>query len=112
MEFEKSFDGKLWPEVRERIGVMSIDSLDRLWTFVAEKDGYLVAKSKDGQAALLGRMCKREDGKFCVEVVVRAAIENNKLRGPEFWYVDPDQAQQFYDVMQDRISKFQADGDR
>ncbi|MCW3658968.1 hypothetical protein [Burkholderia cenocepacia] len=89
MEFGKLFEGRSWPEANERIGVMSIDSLDRLWVPVLEDDGYLIATSKDGKAALLGRMCKRDDGKFCIEVVARAAIENNELRHHEFWHVDP-----------------------
>lgn len=67
MGFEKLFEGKLWPNTSERLGVMSIDSLNRLWVLVAEECGYLIAKSRDGKGALLGRMCKRDDGKFCVE---------------------------------------------
>lgn len=88
MKFGKLFEGKVWPEVSERIGVMSVDSLDRLWIPVAEEGGYLIAKSRDGQAALLGRMGMRYDGKFCIEVMVRATIENGRLSVPEFWHVD------------------------
>ncbi|ARK53197.1 hypothetical protein BOC36_08665 [Burkholderia pseudomallei] len=88
MEFERLFEGKPWPATTERIGVMSVDSLNREWEFVAEELGYLAAKSKDGKAALLGRMCKRDDGKFCVEVMVRAKIENNKPCRYEFWHID------------------------
>lgn len=88
MEFERLFEGKPWPATTERIGVMSLDSLNREWEFVAEELGYLAAKSKDGKAALLGRMCKRDDGKFCVEVMVRAKIENNKPCRYEFWHID------------------------
>jgi hypothetical protein len=42
---------------------------------------------EDSEAALLGRMGKRDDGKFWLEVVVRTAIENKKNCHPEFWYV-------------------------
>ncbi|KGV57089.1 hypothetical protein [Burkholderia pseudomallei] len=89
MEFEKLFEGKLWPQAKERVGVMSTDSLSRLWVLVLEDNGYLIATSKDGKAALVGRMCKRDDGKFCIEVVVRADIENDKLYHHEFWHTDP-----------------------
>lgn len=89
MKFERLFEGKVWPEVPERIGVMSVESLDRRWMPVAVEDGYLIAKSKDGKAALLGRMCKRDDGKICIEIVVRADIENGELHHHEFWHVDP-----------------------
>ncbi|CAM2165158.1 conserved hypothetical protein [Burkholderia latens] len=112
MKFGKLFEGKVWLVVREQIGVMSVDSLDRLWVPVAEENGYLIAKSKDGQAALLGRMGKREDGKFCVEVMVRATFENGRLSVPEFWHVDPSRAQQFYDVMRNHINKIDVDGDQ
>lgn len=109
MEFEKLFEGGSWPEVRERIGVMSVESLNRQWIPVIEEKGYLVAKSKDGQAALLGRMCKREDGKFCIEVVVRAEMRNEQFFYPEFWYIGMGNAQQLYDAMQRHISKPRAD---
>ncbi|MCS6474353.1 hypothetical protein NX871_31345 [Burkholderia thailandensis] len=112
MKFGKLFEEKVWPELPERIGVMSVDALDRLWIPVAEEDGYLIARSKDGQAALLGRMGMRDDGKCCIEVMVRATIENSRLSVPEFWYVDPDRAQQFYDVMRNHINKIDADGDQ
>ncbi|AOI98720.1 hypothetical protein [Burkholderia sp. LA-2-3-30-S1-D2] len=106
MEFETLFEGKPLPEAMERIGVMSVDSLDRLWVPVLEEDGYLIATSKDGKAALLGRMCKRDDGKFCIEVVARAAIENYELRHHEFWHVDPadglHHARRLDDVLQGR----------
>ncbi|AIP62144.1 hypothetical protein [Burkholderia thailandensis] len=87
MEFERLFEGKPWPATTERAGIMSVDSLGRQWALVAEECGYLVAKSRDGKAGLLGRMCKRDDGKFCIEVIVRAKIENSELRHYEFWYV-------------------------
>ncbi|MBO7882136.1 hypothetical protein [Burkholderia pseudomallei] len=112
MKFGKLFEGKVWPEVLERIGVMSVDSLDRLWIPVAEDGGYLIAKSRDGQAALLGRMGMRYDGKFCIEVMVRATIENGRLSVPEFWHVDPTRTQQLYDVMRYHINKIDADGDQ
>ncbi|ARK78815.1 hypothetical protein BOC39_25595 [Burkholderia pseudomallei] len=112
MKFGKLFEGKVWPDVSERIGLMSVDSLDRLWIPVAEEDGYLIAKSEDSHAALLGRMGKRWDGKYCIEVMVRATIENGKLANPEFWHVDLDRAQQFYDVMRKHINKIDAGGDQ
>lgn len=88
MDFEKLFEGKSWPIVQERIGVMSVDTLNRNWVHVCDERGYLAVKSIDGCSALVGRMGKRDDGKFCVEIVVRATIENNMLRDHEFWYVD------------------------
>ncbi|WP_321931344.1 hypothetical protein [Burkholderia cenocepacia] len=66
-----------------------MDSLDRQRVPVAIVDGYLIAKSKDGKAALMGRMGKRGDGKFCIEIVVRAQIERHELHHYEFWHVDP-----------------------
>ncbi|CAE6806254.1 hypothetical protein R69619_05444 [Paraburkholderia nemoris] len=88
MRFETLFEGKSWPEVQERLGVLSVDTLNRTWLLVLGEDGYLIAIAKDGEGALLGRMCKRDDGKFCIEIVVRAPIENNMLGCYEFWHVD------------------------
>jgi|ERR1700722_20974615 hypothetical protein len=88
MRFETLFEGKSWPEVQERLGVLSVDTLNRTWLLVLGEDGYLIAIAKDGEDALLGRMCKRDDGKFCIEIVVRAPIENNMLGCYEFWHVD------------------------
>nr|WKF57018.1 hypothetical protein HUO10_001494 [Paraburkholderia busanensis] len=88
MRFETLFEGKSWPKVQERIGVVSVDALNRTWLLVLGEDGYLFAIAKDGEDALLGRMCKRDDRKFCIEIVVRARIENNILGCYEFWHVD------------------------
>ncbi len=63
---------------------------------IAEDHGYITAKSKDGKAALLGRMGKRDDGKLCVEIVVRAEIENNR---------------RLYDMMRSHISTAETDGE-
>ncbi|ARL97395.1 hypothetical protein [Burkholderia pseudomallei] len=116
MEFDKSFEGKSWPETKERIGVMSVDSLNRQWELVAEGCGYIIAKSRDGEAALLGRRCKRDDGKFCIEVVVRAEIETNELRHYEFWHVEtadgPRYARRLNEAMQGCINRFQRNDDR
>jgi hypothetical protein len=89
MGFEKLFEGKSLPEVQERPGVMSVDSLNRQWEPVIEERGYLIAKAKDGKYALVGRMGKRDDGKLCIEIVVRATIENAELHHYQFWHVDP-----------------------
>lgn len=116
MEFEKVFAGRSWPEVRGRIGVMSVDSLDRQWVLVAEECGYLIAKSRDGKAGLLGRMCKRDDSKFCIEVIVRAKIENNELRHYEFWYGDAADelryARRLRELISGNIRDPERDGDR
>jgi hypothetical protein len=89
MDFEKLYEGKTWPEIEERLGVVSVDTLNRIWTFVREEDGYLIALAKNGEDALLGRMGKRDDGKFCIELVVKAAVENNTLGRYRYWFVDP-----------------------
>ncbi|ARL99748.1 hypothetical protein BOC59_06425 [Burkholderia pseudomallei] len=116
MKFEKLFEDKVWPEVPEWTGVMSVESLDRRWMPVAVEDGYLIAKSKDRKAALLGRMCKREDGKFCIEVVVRAEIETGELHHHEFWHVDTADgrryARQLDQAIQGRINRQRQDDDR
>lgn len=103
MEFEKLFEGRSWPTAIERVGVTSVDSLNRQWMPVVVEDGYLVAKSTDGKAALLGRMCKRDDGKFCIEVVVRAVIGGNALRHYEFWHVDMVDQSQFARLLDERV---------
>ncbi|HDR9160671.1 TPA: hypothetical protein QDB28_001009 [Burkholderia vietnamiensis] len=109
MEFEELFEGKSWPEVKERLGVMSVDSLNRQWVLVLEEAGYLIARSKDGEAALLGRMGKRDDGKFCIELVVKARIKNNELHRCEFWHVEvadkPRHARWLREVMQGHLGK-------
>ncbi|MBY4674916.1 hypothetical protein K6W12_30265 [Burkholderia multivorans] len=115
-EFEKVFEGKPWPETKERIGVMSIDSLKRQWTPIAVENGYLIAKSRDGKAGLLGRICEREDGKSCIEVLVRAEIENSELRHYELWYVDAADelryARRLRELISGNIRGLQRDGDR
>jgi hypothetical protein len=109
MRFDKLFEGKPWPEIQERLGVMSVDSLDREWELVIEKQGYLIAKSRDGMAVLLGRMGKRDDGKFCIEIVVRAVIENHRLDRYQFWYVDagdePQYARWLHEVMRANLDQ-------
>ncbi|MFM0420026.1 hypothetical protein [Paraburkholderia aromaticivorans] len=88
MSFDRIYEGKTWPGAQERLGVMSVDTLNRVWTLVLEESGYLIAIARNGEDALLGRMCKRDDGKFCIEIVVRAPIENNLPSCYEFWHVD------------------------
>lgn len=109
-EFKELFGGAPCPGTKERIGVMSIDSLTRQWIPVADENGYLVAKSKDGRAALIGRMCRRDDGKLCIEIAVRTAIEHDELRRHEFWHANLDDGPRFArrldEVMQEHISKF------
>ncbi|MFD1555416.1 hypothetical protein ACFSHT_07195 [Paraburkholderia silviterrae] len=114
MEFEKLFKGRSWPEIKERLGVMSVDTLNRIWLPVLEEDGYLIAIAKNGKDALLGRMGKRDDGKFCIEIVVRAPIENNALGRYQFWYVDSADmqrhAQRLNEVVQSHLNRIQRDG--
>lgn len=114
MEFPEVFEDQPYPTVSERIGVMSVDSLIRQWEPVAAESGYLVAKSKDGKSALLGRMCRRDDGKLCVEVMVRADIENGTLRNHEPWQVDATAEsrciQWFNEVMQHDLSRSEPKG--
>lgn len=116
MEFERLFEGRPWPATTERVGIMSVDSLGRQWVLVAEECGYLIAKSRDGKAVLLGRMCEREDGKSCIEVLVRAEIENSELRHYEFWYVDAADelryARRLRELISGNIRGLQRDGDR
>ncbi|CAB3780774.1 hypothetical protein LMG27177_00997 [Paraburkholderia fynbosensis] len=108
MGFETLYEGKAWPEAKERLGVMSVDTLNRIWLLVLEEDGYLIAIAKNGEDALLGRMCKRDDGKFCIEIVVRAPIENNMLGRYEFWHVDSTDkqrhAQRLNEVIRDHLA--------
>jgi hypothetical protein len=100
MEFAQLFRDRDHPKLSERTGVMSIDSLTRQWEPVAEENGYLIARSMDGNAALLGRMGKRDDGKFCIEIAIRATIENDRLSAPEFWHVDLAEKHHLYGMMQ------------
>lgn len=88
MKFENFFEGTSWPPIKERLGVMSVDSLNRIWLPVHEESGYLVAIAKNGENALIGRMGLRDDGKFCIELVVKVKIESQRLRDFEFWFVD------------------------
>lgn len=108
MGFEKQDEGNIWPEAQERLGVMSVDTLNRIWTLVLEENGYLIAIAKNGEDALLGRMCKRDDGKFCIEVVVRASIENNMLGCYEFWHVDSTDKQRHAQKLNEVISNRRA----
>ncbi|MFL9892394.1 MULTISPECIES: hypothetical protein [Paraburkholderia] len=109
MKFENLFEGKSWPHAKERLGVMSVDTLNRIWLLVREEDGYIIAIAKDGKDALLGRMCKRDDGKFCIEIVVRAPIENNTLGRYVFWHVHSTDKQRYarrlYEVMRSHLDR-------
>ncbi|WP_233831744.1 hypothetical protein [Paraburkholderia sp. ZP32-5] len=115
MQFEQWFEGKLWPVMAERVGVMSVDTLNRLWLPVRTEDGYLVAIAKDGKDALVGRMGKRDDGKFCVERVVKARIDNDTICDFEFWYVDvadrQRQAQWLDGVIRSHLGQHGPEGD-
>lgn len=93
------------PEVRDGIGVMSIDSLARHWVPISARQGQLVAKAKNGRDALLGRMGRRDDGKFCIEIIARAAIRDGKLDHLEYWHIDMADAQSAYDAMQNLIKE-------
>lgn len=98
--FDLLFDEKILSEVREGIAVMSVDSLARHWVPIGATQGQLVAKAKNGRDALLGRMGRRDDGKFCIEIMVRAAIRDGRLDYPEYWHIDMSDAQRAYDAMQ------------
>ncbi len=110
MGFESLYEGKTWPEIEERLGVMSVDTLNRIWTLILEEDGYLIALARNGEDALLGRMGKRDDGKFCIELVVKAAVENNVLSRYEFWYVNSSDkqrhAQRLNNVVCEHLDRF------
>jgi len=114
--FEELFVGGSWPQTSERIGVMSADSLNRQWIPVRNQAGYLIATSRDGKAALLGRMCVRDDGKTCIEIVVRAEIEDGELSRREFWHGDPADAPRHAwrldQAMQGHTNKQKRGGDR
>jgi hypothetical protein len=99
MEFGQFFKDRKHSKMNERMGVMSIDSLTRQWEPVAEENGYLIARSKGGDAALLGKMGERADGKLCIEIAIRATIENDRLSAPEFWYIDPAEERELYSMM-------------
>jgi len=103
MRFETLFEGKSWPKVKEQIGVMSVDTLNRNWQLVREEDGYLIAMVENGRDALLGRMGKRDDGKFCIEIAVRVSIENNMPGRYEFWHVDLSDQQRYAQRLNDAI---------
>ncbi|MFM0230343.1 hypothetical protein [Paraburkholderia sediminicola] len=103
MRFETFFEGKSWPKVKEQIGVMSVDTLNRNWQLVREEDGYLIAMAENGRDALLGRMGKRDDGKFGIEIAVRVSIENNMLGRYEFWHVDLSDQQRYAQRLNDAI---------
>ncbi|MGQ7936742.1 hypothetical protein [Paraburkholderia sp. D1E] len=103
MRFETCFEGKSWPKVKEQIGVMSVDTLNRNWQLVHEEDGYLIAMAENGRDALLGRMGKRDDGKFCIEIAVRVSIKNNMLGRYEFWHVDLSDRQRYAQRLNDAI---------
>lgn len=108
MGFESLYEGNTWPKIEGRLGVMSVDTLNRIWEFVLEEDGYLIAIAKNGEDALFGRMGKRDDGKFCIELVVKAAVENNTLGRYQYWFVDPAdrkrQAQRLSDVIRSHLA--------
>jgi len=103
MGFEGLFEGKTWPAVKQQVGVMSVDTLNRIWILVREENGYLIAVSKDGKDALLGRMGRRDDGKFCVEIVVRAPIEMKTLGRYQFWHVESADMQRYAQRLNDVI---------
>ncbi|WP_261520292.1 hypothetical protein [Burkholderia multivorans] len=103
--FDLLFDGQILSEVREGIGVMSIDSLARHWVPISTRQGQLVAKAKNGRDALLGRMGRRDDGKFCIEIIARAAFHDGQLGHLEYWHIDMADAQKAYAAMQNLIKE-------
>jgi hypothetical protein len=106
MTFNKLFEGRSLPEITERLGVMSVDTLNRMWLPVLEENGCLVAVAKNWEGALVGRMGKRDDGKFCVERVVKAKIEDQKLVEFESWHVDVTDRQRQAQWLEDVLERY------
>lgn len=89
MDIKALFEGKQLPTVKEELGVMSIDTIERLWTVLKElPENRIILISKDHKAALIGKMAIREDGKFCVAIQFKGQIQNNQLTDSEIWHVN------------------------
>lgn len=101
---ESLFKGKL-PMIREQVGIMSIDTVERLWEVVHHnpETNRLVLISKDKKAALIGRMAKRQDDlKFCIAIEIKAKLDEQwGLCGMETWHMYPsDYAARFDELHQ------------
>lgn len=92
MEFKELFESKTLPTVKQHVGMISIDTLERDWVLVKElPDNRMVIAFKDGkQTVILGRMAIRDDGKFCFAFEIKAQIDSQwGLCGMEQWHMYP-----------------------
>lgn len=106
--FDKLFEGKELPLIKEQLGVMSVESLERQWQFVKLVDGNrIVAVMERDGTCLMGRMGVREDGKRAIAIEVRAWIQKGTLNAFEFWHVaiedQPVRSRQLWDAMQGHL---------
>jgi hypothetical protein len=100
MDVKALFEGKQLPTMKEQPGIMSIDTIERLWEVVAElPENRLVLSSKDGVAVIIGKMGIRDDGKFCLAIQLKAKYGVAILEQFEEWHMDPDEYGMLYDEL-------------
>ena len=88
MNIKAFFEGKQLPISKEELGVISIDTMERLWLVLMEvEDNRLVLISKDDKDALIGKMAIREDGKFCLVIEIKGKVREY-LEEIEQWHCD------------------------
>jgi hypothetical protein len=96
-------------QITEKVGVMSIDTLERLWEPVmlncrGVEHSTLIAKSQDGKDVLIGRPGKREDGKFAVEVQIRAEIDSTgRFSSFQRWHISDKDFDEKFKLLSDTI---------
>ena len=95
------------PQSNARVGIMSVDTLDRQWDLVKLLPrNRVVAMSKDKEMVLLGRLVTRYDGKFCVELEVQASFENGSLCAFEKWHLTDAEFQVSFKDLTDAVSRY------
>ncbi|HDR9073175.1 hypothetical protein [Burkholderia vietnamiensis] len=91
METRRLFEGRNLPIVKNDIGMISIDTIERQWDLVnCDRDAnrmVLVSRSRD--IVVVGKMAIRDDGKFCLVFEIWATIDPNlSLREMRQWHMD------------------------
>lgn len=92
MDAKECFEGKDLPIVGAHVGMISIDTIERLWDVIfCEGDVMVVVYREDKMNAILGRMVIRDyDHKFCLAFELKVSIDPQYgLCEIEKWHVRP-----------------------
>lgn len=92
MNFKDAFTSTSLPLLEERLGVMSIDTLERDWELVSFTEEYLIARHQRLNVVLHGTPGIRGDDKFCINVDAKLTFNpDGEITFQEFWNVVQEQ---------------------